>query len=250
MKRRAIAAAIVVRWERKDCEKEQKEEARSFLESADPASTAPPSLSLRIRRSVARSLVARSVGGRKRGPYDRGERRGRGTRKRDRQVGPREEAAAAMVTVAFPPRLVAMETPREPLSFTFGCPLSVSFALPESTVPFSSNPMPGYLLVLAHPANVSYTLSQSFPLSGCSPRSRQHAKLLSTSGIRSYSLRSFAENEEDERTREIKRNERAIRRREKRGKRRCWRCSRMRDTAVFHDEPGRLSFRIVRLVID
>lgn len=89
-----------------------------------------------------------------RGPYERGERRGRGTRKRDRQVGPREEPAAAMVTVAFPPRLVAMETPRGPFSFTFAYPLSVFFVLPDST---SLSPNRRFLPVLT--PGISYTIS-------------------------------------------------------------------------------------------
>ena len=121
-----------------------------------------------------------------------------------------------MVTVAFPPRLVAMETPREPLSFTFGCPLSVSFALPESTVPFPSNPMPGYLLVLAHPANVSYTLSQSFPLPGCSPR---RANSPSFSLPLAFAHIPSVPSKRTKRTRgpgEIKRNERTIEERETR----------------------------------
>lgn len=47
---------------------------------------------------------------------------------------------AAMVTVAFPPHLVAMETPRGFLSFTFGSsPLSIFFVLSESLAP---NPSP------------------------------------------------------------------------------------------------------------
>lgn len=73
-----------------------------------------PTFPLQIgsRGAASARPFARSVGGRKRSRW--GERGGREARKRDRQVGPREEPAAAMVTVAFPPRLVAMETTASP----------------------------------------------------------------------------------------------------------------------------------------
>lgn len=122
-----------------------------------------------------------------------------------------------MVTVAFPPRLVAMETPREPLSFTFRCPLCVSFALPESTSLFPRTRCRD-TFSFSHTRRTSPipSHSRSVPSLRVFSPSRQLGKLLSTSGIRSYSLRSFEENEEDERAREIKRNERTIRERETR----------------------------------
>jgi len=66
--------------------------------------SAPPFLYW-LERGVR--ATAYSVSGRKRSRWR--EREEREVRKRDRQVGPREELAAAMVTVTFPPRLVAME---------------------------------------------------------------------------------------------------------------------------------------------
>lgn len=86
----------------------KKKKKKPFLQSG--ASPSPPHLFFtdRLERGAASARpLTRSVGGRKRSRW--GERGGREARKRDRQVGPREEPAAAMVTVAFPPRLVAME---------------------------------------------------------------------------------------------------------------------------------------------
>ncbi|KAG7202706.1 hypothetical protein KM043_009880 [Ampulex compressa] len=92
-----------------------------------------------------------------RGPDEEDEEPERGT---DRS-GPREEPAAAMVTVAFPPRLVAMETPRGPISLRLSRP--------------SSQPPPGRV---------------PFALKGTRSLERANAPTFSPpAGIRSYSLR-------------------------------------------------------------
>lgn len=237
----AIAIAIVVareKGEKKivDAGKEQKGSAEAFSERAHiqrevrrGCVRAPPSslsLSLFADPSV---LVARSVGEKKRSVRRaRRTRGGRGSRKRDRQVGPREEPAAAMVTVAFPPRLVAMETPRGPLSISlsftsFACPLSVSLVHPESLpVPFPP------LFPLTHPSSLR------LPSLRVSPRRR--AKLLSTSPAHSliFSPCSLGRRgregrrDKEERAREIGREKRE-------GK------ERMRDTPRRLPRRGRLS---------
>lgn len=188
-----------------------KRKARSFLESAQriPESAAPPFLF--ADPSVLVWLGPWAEG---RGPRERGERRGRGSRKRDthRQVGPREEPAAAMVTVAFPPRLVAMETPRGPLSFTFACPLSVSFVLPApDTLPARPPPRCSLAPALAISRPLSLSPDPTLPPRVSPRRANSPSFSLPLAFAR---IPSVPSSEEEERARDKEERDR-----EKRGKR-------------------------------